>query len=44
MQDKFSLCIPWLVWLDVAPMKEKPLMKRTKKPATIIPYMEVASW
>jgi len=27
----------------VAPMEEKPLMKRTKKPATIIPYMEVAS-
>jgi hypothetical protein len=25
-------------------MEEKPVMKRTKKYATIIPYMEVASW
>jgi hypothetical protein len=32
------------MWLEMALMEEKPAMKRTKKSAMIIPYMEVASW
>jgi len=33
-----------VVLLVVALIEEKPTMKRTKNSATIIPYMEVASW